>query len=92
MQLDDFFIYLFCFCLLVGSCCFTSLKDIKEGEHLNLNCQVDCFWSYLSFYGLLTLFLIFYRSSRLFTFPRTIKIGVTSSFGMELRCQRAVSW
>lgn len=35
---------------MVGSCCFTSLKDIKEGEHLNLNCQVDCFWSYLSFY------------------------------------------
>ncbi|CAN6874657.1 unnamed protein product [Brassica oleracea] len=23
-----------------GSCCFTSLKDIKEGEHLNLNCQI----------------------------------------------------
>lgn len=23
-----------------GSCCFTSLKDIKEGEYLNLNCQI----------------------------------------------------
>ncbi|KAF8096471.1 hypothetical protein N665_0307s0002 [Sinapis alba] len=23
-----------------GSCCFTSLKDIKEGEYSNLNCQI----------------------------------------------------
>ncbi|KAL0888490.1 hypothetical protein Bca101_012473 [Brassica carinata] len=23
-----------------GSCCFTSLKDIREGEYLNLNCQI----------------------------------------------------
>ncbi|XP_033137761.1 protection of telomeres protein 1b isoform X2 [Brassica rapa] len=33
-----------------GSCCFTSLKDIKEGEYLNLNCQVDLFGFFLSFY------------------------------------------
>ncbi|KAG2262754.1 hypothetical protein Bca52824_069833 [Brassica carinata] len=26
--------------LRLRSCCFTSLKDIKEGEHLNLNCQI----------------------------------------------------
>ena len=35
---------------MVGSCCFTSLKDIKQGEYLNLNCQVDLFGFFLSFY------------------------------------------
>lgn len=50
------------FCFMIGSCCFTSLKDIKEGECSNLSCQVD--WSSSFFLKI----LFWFNLSGLFVF------------------------